>query len=182
MPAQFVEATRAELELVLGAVGARKARALELKEAAVISYSAADYARAVDELSSAITLDECNHVFWSNRSAAHMALQNFDAALADADECVRLQPGWAKGHARRAAALLALGRLVDARRACAAGLEIEPNSPQVPRSRRDRAPRSRADAARCISLSAREAPASLSRQDSSPRILCARLQPRGPLA
>ena len=153
-----------------------------MKEAAVAAFSRRDYAAAVDLLSRAISLDCSNHVFWSNRSAAYMALEKFGNALADADECVRLQPGWAKGYARRAAALLALGRLVDARRACAAGIEIEPNSPQVPRSRRDRATRSRAVAARCISLSAREAPASLSRQDSSPRILCARLQPRGPLA
>ena len=71
-----------------------------MKEAAVAAYSRRDYAGAVDLLSRAISLDCSNHVFWSNRSAAYMALEKFGNALADADECVRLQPGWAKGHAR----------------------------------------------------------------------------------
>ena len=137
MPAQFVEATRAELELVLGAVGARKARALELKEAAVISYSAADYARAVEELSTAISLDECNHVFWSNRSAAHMALHNFDAALADADECVRLHPGWSKGFSRRGNALHGMRRLEEAKTAYEQALRLDPENGVVKRSLQD---------------------------------------------
>eukprot|EP00013_Stygamoeba_regulata_P021945 CAMPEP_0177658738 /NCGR_PEP_ID=MMETSP0447-20121125/17015_1 /TAXON_ID=0 /ORGANISM="Stygamoeba regulata, Strain BSH-02190019" /LENGTH=217 /DNA_ID=CAMNT_0019163453 /DNA_START=188 /DNA_END=838 /DNA_ORIENTATION=- len=41
----------------------------------------------------------------SNRSQAHLLQGRFDAALADADACIRANPGWAKGHFRRAYAL-----------------------------------------------------------------------------
>ena len=60
-------------------------------------------------------LDGSNHVFYSNRSVAYTALERFEPALADADECVRLQPGWAKGHQRRAAAMFHLGDLQGAK-------------------------------------------------------------------
>ena len=73
-------------------------------------------------------LDPSNHVFYSNRSVAYTALERFDAALADADECVRLQPGWAKGHQRRAAAKFHLGDLQAAKASYQAAWEIEPSN------------------------------------------------------
>ena len=54
-------------------------------------------------------------MFYSNRSVAYTALERFEPALADADECVRLQPGCAKGHQRRAAAKFHLGDLQGAK-------------------------------------------------------------------
>ena len=38
-------------------------------------------------------------------------MQLYEKALEDADECVRLQPTWAKGYSRRAAAKFHLGDL-----------------------------------------------------------------------
>lgn len=43
--------------------------------------------------------------YWSNRSAAHCALKDYDRAESDARHCVRLKGGWAKGWARLGAAL-----------------------------------------------------------------------------
>ena len=43
----------------------------------------------------------------SNRAAAYMKLDDADAALRDADACIKLQPQWAKGFARKGAALRA---------------------------------------------------------------------------
>lgn len=54
------------------------------------------------------------HVLHSNRSAAHARLMEWDKALADAQECVRLNAGWARGHSRLAAALEGKGRLDEA--------------------------------------------------------------------
>ena len=102
-----------------------------MKEAAVAAFSRRDYAAAVDLLSRAISLDNSNHVFWSNRSAAYVALEEFDSALADADECVRLQPGWAKGHARRGGALFRLGRLGPARAALEKALSLDGETVQA---------------------------------------------------
>jgi tetratricopeptide (TPR) repeat protein len=45
----------------------------------------------------------------SNRSACYVALKDSDSAMREADKCVALAPEWAKGHARRAVALLMRG-------------------------------------------------------------------------
>ena len=51
---------------------------------------------AVEHYSSAIALDSTNHVFFSNRSAAYCKLQQYDKALEDAEECIKLNPTWSK--------------------------------------------------------------------------------------
>ena len=45
-------------------------------------------------------------------------LHSYDLALQDADECVRLQDGWAKGHARRGTALAGLRRREESAQVC----------------------------------------------------------------
>eukprot|EP00966_Prymnesium_polylepis_P141404 3265468-Prymnesium_polylepis.1 len=42
------------------------------------------------------------------RHAVDAGREKFDKALKDANECVRLQPTWAKGYSRQAAAFLSL--------------------------------------------------------------------------
>lgn len=48
--------------------------------------------------------------------AAYIALEQYDKAMEDADECVRLQPSWAKGYLRRGSVYFRMGQLeqVDA--------------------------------------------------------------------
>ena len=82
---------------------------------AIEAFNVQNFKRAEQHLSSAIELDPENHVFYSNRAAAYMALEQYDRALGDADECIRLQPEWAKGYSRRGAALFRMDKLVDAR-------------------------------------------------------------------
>ena len=80
---------------------------------------------AVDLLKKAIKLDPDNHIFYSNRAAAYMAMEQYDKALADADDCIRLQPNWAKGYSRRGAALFRMEKLGPARDAFEKGLELD---------------------------------------------------------
>ena len=49
-------------------------------------------------------------VLFSNRSGALTAAGSYDAALADADRCIALEPAWAKGHTRKASSLHGLRR------------------------------------------------------------------------
>ena len=63
-----------------------------------------------------------------------MAMEKFDKALKDANECVRLQPTWAKGYSRQAAAFLSMADLPAAREACMKGLDLEPDNSQVRRT------------------------------------------------
>lgn len=69
-----------------------------------------------------------SHLFYSNRAAAHMHLQDYDAAIADCNRAVQLNPGFAKAYSRLAQAQLSMGRLADARRSATQALELDPGS------------------------------------------------------
>jgi hypothetical protein len=60
----------------------------------------------VRHFTACIALDGSNHVYFSNRSAAHAALADWGAAAADAARTTALKPDWAKGWARRGAAAM----------------------------------------------------------------------------
>lgn len=68
-----------------------------------------------------------NQIYYSNRSAAYAASGEFDSALQDAECAIRLNSGWVKGWARKAAALLALKRYSEAKEAYERALDIEPH-------------------------------------------------------
>jgi tetratricopeptide (TPR) repeat protein len=76
-----------------------------------------------------------SEVFLSNRSAAYAALGRFQLALDDAAAVARLKPRWAKGHARRGAALMGLKRFGEARQAYETALRIEPDDQALVRGR-----------------------------------------------
>merc|ERR1719238_1316252 len=98
------------------------AESLALKDSATEAFKSQDYEKAVDDLTSAIKLD------FSNRSVAYTAMQMYEKALEDADECVRLQPTWAKGYSRRAAAKSHLGDLQAAKIAYSKAWDLEPTN------------------------------------------------------
>ena len=76
----------------------------------------------------AIELDASNHVYFSNRSAAYLSSGDAESALADADECIKLNPKFAKGYSRKGAALHALNKFNEAIDAYEEGLKIEPGN------------------------------------------------------
>jgi len=79
---------------------------------------------------SALVRDELAIVI-CNRSAAYLAAGDAVAALVDADAVIQLKRPWSKGHFRKAKALLALGKLQDARESAALGLQFEPDSTEL---------------------------------------------------
>jgi heat shock protein 1/8 len=87
-----------------------------------------DFAGAIREYSSAIVLAPSSHVLYSNRSAAHLKLNEVDEALADAQKCTELSPMWAKGFGRLGAALFAKKQYAEAMDAYSKGLAIEPQN------------------------------------------------------
>ena len=135
------DALKKELEAVMNAIAERMARqreSLEAKEKAIEAFNDQNYKGAVDLLKKAIKLDPENHIFYSNRAAAYMALEQYDRALGDADECIRLQPEWAKGYSRRGAALFRMDKLVDARDAFE---KVRPSPLRWPRRPHQHSPR-----------------------------------------
>jgi tetratricopeptide (TPR) repeat protein len=107
-----------------------------LKEMGNVAFKEGDAHRAVVLYSRALAAPGGggNHLVLSNRAAAYTQIGTREAlmaAIADATRCAALRPDFAKAHLRKARALLALGRAVDAQSAARAGLRLEPMNPQL---------------------------------------------------
>lgn len=89
------------------------------------AFAAKDYDLAIDLFSKALDLDENNFVLWSNRSAAKAGKRDWDGALDDAEQCIKVNPTWAKGYARKGAALHGQRRYVEAIETYEAGIKLE---------------------------------------------------------
>ena len=79
----------------------------------------------------ALALNPTEAVYYSNRSSVLISLQQHDAALRDAHECVRLRPEWAKSHLRVGAALSEMKRHAEAAVAYGKALRLEPSNRQI---------------------------------------------------
>ncbi|CAB9512864.1 Stress-induced-phosphoprotein 1 [Seminavis robusta] len=109
-----------------------KLSAQETKTLGNEAFSAGEFAKAIDLYSKAIAMDEKNHVYYSNRAAAHLKAGDAAKALADANECLKLSEGsFLKGYTRKANALLALHRYNDASQCLQDGLAKFPNDPTL---------------------------------------------------
>lgn len=92
-------------------------------------FAAKEYERAIDCFTKAIDASPLpNHVLYSNRSAAHASLKNFDSALKDAEQCVSINPNWAKGYNRVAAAHFGAGNLEAAKANYKTALDMDGNA------------------------------------------------------
>ena len=84
---------------------------------------AGDFITAIDHYTAAIDKDGSNHVYYSNRSAAHLSSNQLEKALEDGEACVGLKPDWPKGWARKASALWKMGRMNDAQKCYEDGIK-----------------------------------------------------------
>lgn len=100
-------------------------RAEELKGKANKHFSAREYQEAIDLYSQAIDEHE-TAVYYSNRSAARIELNQFELGLRDATKAVELDPKYTKAYMRQARCYKALGRLLEAKRAFQHVLRVAP--------------------------------------------------------
>ena len=63
------------------------------------------YSETVSKYTEALSFDNCNATLYSNRSAAHSKLGNYEDALHDACQCIHHSRGWSKGYLRKIIAL-----------------------------------------------------------------------------
>ncbi|KAG4107925.1 heat shock protein STI-like protein [Neocallimastix lanati (nom. inval.)] len=100
----------------------------ELKAKGNKAFAEKKYEEAIDYFTQAINIDSSNHVFFSNRSASYASLGNFQKALEDAEQTIKLKSDWPKGYSRKGAALFGLQRLDEAADAYNEGLKLDPNN------------------------------------------------------
>lgn len=93
------------------------------------AFAAKHFDAAIEAFTKAIEASETpNHVLFSNRSAAYASLRNFDKALEDANECIKINPSWGKGFGRKGAALFGQGDLVAAKDAYETAVKMDPSN------------------------------------------------------
>jgi tetratricopeptide (TPR) repeat protein len=76
-------------------------------------YRNGNYLKAAANYTKAIKEEPESAALFSNRSAALVQLSKLPKALADAEECIRLEPEWDKGYFRKGAVLESQGKLEE---------------------------------------------------------------------
>lgn len=102
----------------------------ELKAKGNAAFAAKDYATAIghytDAINAATGEQDAVHVLYSNRSACHSGLKEWEKALEDADATIKANPSFAKGYGRKGGALHGARKLEEAMEAYEEGLKIAP--------------------------------------------------------
>ena len=94
-----------------------------LKERGNSAFRAENFQEALSFYSTYLTLKR-DGVIHSNRSLVLLKLGDNEGSLREAEEAILLRPDFVKGFVRKAVALVALGRIEEARDAYTAGLEV----------------------------------------------------------
>ncbi|CCI50315.1 unnamed protein product [Albugo candida] len=95
------------------------------------AFKAKKYAEAIAKYSDAIQLDDSNHIYYSNRSAAYAQLEQFKEAENDAAKCIALKPDFVKAYHRYGVALKGLKKYHEAMATLRAGQKIDFNNQDI---------------------------------------------------
>lgn len=98
------------------------------KELGNAAFKERNYEEAIKQYNKALTLDNENAVYYSNRSAAWAGKGNWDSALADANKSIEKDTNFVKGYNRKGAAHLGKYQFEAAENAFKEGLEKEPGN------------------------------------------------------
>jgi serine/threonine-protein phosphatase 5 len=96
-----------------------------------LTHTEKHYQLAVDGYTKAIKLDPSNPVYYSNRAFANLRLENFGAAITDANAALDLDKTYAKAYYRRGDASFALGHFKDSVRDFKAAARLSPKDPDL---------------------------------------------------
>jgi len=103
-----------------------KEKAAAAKAKGNSAFQAKNYEEAIKHFTEAIGFDATDHVFFSNRSACYASLEQYQKALEDGKECVKLKPDWPKGYTRKGLAEFFLKDYENAAETYKAGLKLAP--------------------------------------------------------
>ena len=89
------------------------------------------YKEALDCYTKAIEIDPNDPILYSNRSAMHLNLSEFDEAINDAEKAISLKPDYAKAYLRKGKALEGQQRIQEALDTYKLGLEKDKTNAQL---------------------------------------------------
>ncbi|XP_034043580.1 DNA polymerase interacting tetratricopeptide repeat-containing, protein of 47 kDa-like [Thalassophryne amazonica] len=102
-----------------------KRRGESLTVQGIHMFERGQYSQAVETFTAAIYCDPKDHRFSGNRSYCYWFLEQYTAALTDAQRSIKLAPDWAKGYFRKGCALMGLKRYSEAEKAMQQVLELD---------------------------------------------------------
>lgn len=100
-------------------------------------FKAKQFQQAIGKYTEAIALDSNDVTFYSNRSACHAALEQWEKAAEDGRQCVMTDKNFVKGYFRYALGLQNMGNLDAAADAVKRGLGVDPANPDLKRMSRE---------------------------------------------
>merc|ERR1719421_167932 len=100
MREQSAAATEAQKVSEQTAEGRLEARVAFKKSEGNKAFKEGNFQQAAVFFTEGITLDDANHILYSNRAACFLKLGRYAQARDDADKCTKLAPSFAKGHFR----------------------------------------------------------------------------------
>eukprot|EP00026_Physarum_polycephalum_P008334 Phypoly_transcript_08416.p1 GENE.Phypoly_transcript_08416~~Phypoly_transcript_08416.p1 ORF type:complete len:424 (+),score=82.50 Phypoly_transcript_08416:245-1516(+) len=126
---------------VSAAAGGHKLSAETLKDNGNKAFSSKDYHMALHWYNLALDVDSIycemenkpsslGHILFSNRSATHYHLKQYNEALTDAESAINLAPSWPKGYLRKGATLEAMGKTEEAKACYEKQAELENKAKQ----------------------------------------------------
>lgn len=124
---------------------ARRAVAEEFKAEGNQLFKERHYPQAVEAYSNAI--NECEsyllenegavipgmHVFYANRSFAHLRMENYGTAILDASKSAEIEPSYTKAYYRKGCAFLAMAKYKQAKDEFTIAAKTSPNDPDLRR-------------------------------------------------
>ncbi|CAB3368010.1 Hypothetical predicted protein [Cloeon dipterum] len=103
----------------------------ELKEQGNACVKEEKFEEAVLHYTHALAIDPKNFSLYSNRSLAFLKMKQFFLALQDANETIKLNPGWAKGYFRKAEVQFATFHFLDALQSYRQALLLQPDDSSI---------------------------------------------------